>query len=206
MGYLFKIGPNLFQIENHIAAGGCPKVHPSLKDLATKVDSSDTDTTPLVTACYLGQLTVVQRMIEVWGAEIESRSFLSITGEIASKMGLNNQSPGLIDVTPLFAAALNNRTDFVRYLVGKRADVSARTSTRNPDQFGGLTSLHGALLHDASRNHSDQLDIIRILLDAVRPPFLRMALHPGCLAAYPSIKIISSSSSKVSVISKPSLF
>jgi len=179
----------MIQIENHIATGDCLKVHHSLKDLATKVDSSDTNTTPLVMACYLGQLIVVQRMIEVWGAEIESRSFLSITGEIASKMGLNNQSPGLIDVTPLFAAALNNRTDFVRYLVGKRADVSARTSTRNPDQFGGLTSLHGALLHDASRNHSDQLDIIRILLDAgADPSALSLDGTPpwmfGCLSFY----------------------
>ena len=75
-------------------------------------------------------------MIEVWRADIESRSSLSITEDISTWMGLAlTYSTDLKGVTPLLAAALNNKIEFVRYLIDKGADVSARTSTIHRGPF-----------------------------------------------------------------------
>jgi len=180
----------MIEIENHIAAEDCPKVHPPLKDLATNVALRCFKTSPLVMACYQGALTVVQRMIEVWGADVEATSFVPIDAESASWMGLNIESTGLMDVTPLFAASLNNRTEFVRYLIGKGANVSARSSTIKTGPFRGLTPLHGALLHGRLPDERlDQIDTIRILLDSgANPSALSSDGTPtwmfGCISFY----------------------
>jgi len=181
----------MIQIENHIAAGDCPKVHPPLKDLATRVVylKSFTNITGPLVINHMGDLRIVKRMFEVWGADIESRSSLSFTREIATWMGLYF-SRDLKDVTPLFAAALNNNTTFVRYLVDKGADVSATTSALNSGPFGGLTPLHGALLHGRLVHQlSDQVDVVRILLEAgADPSALSSNGTPtwmcGCLSNY----------------------
>jgi len=182
----------MIKIENHIAAGNCPKVHLPLKDLATGVVLSNSNTSPFLWQCYMGELlTVVKRMIEVWRADIESRSSLSITEDISTWMGLDlTYSTDLKGVTPLLAAALNNKIELVRYLIDKGADVSARTSTINRGPFSGLTPLHAALLHGRLvYNRSDQIEIIRILLEAgADPSALSSNGTPtwmfGCLSFY----------------------
>ncbi len=161
---------DMIQIENHIAAGDCPKVHPPLKDLATTAGCAYSPT-PLVIASHEGYLTVVQRMIEVWGVDIEFRSSIRITGDIASCMGFGSISTELKGVTPLFVAAFNNQTACVRYLVGKGADVTAKTWTYL-SPIGGLTPLHGALLPHGNLVHtrSEQMEVIRILLESGADP------------------------------------
>lgn len=189
-------------IESHILSQDCPKAHPPLKELATTPaayiysNGFFNITSPLLYACYGGNLAVVQRFIEVWEVDIEARSSLYITREIAGWMGLplkrTQQNTSLENVTPLFAAALNNNTEIVRYLVSKGADVSATTSTSNPGPFGGLTPLHGALLHGRLvHNRSDQIDVIRILLENdADPSALSSNGTPtwmfGCLSFYKS--------------------
>jgi len=158
-------------IENHISAGDCPNFHPSLKYLAVDVGSSyaNTPSSPLLMASYMGDLSVVQRMVEVWGADIEKPAFIFIPQ--FSESWKEYQGEGLLKVTPLFTAALNNQLEIVRYLVWKGADVSARTSPINPYPIGVLTPLHGTLLRYRKANEiSDQLDIIRILLESGADP------------------------------------
>jgi len=77
-------------------------------------------------------------------------------------------------VTPLFAAALKNDVKLVRYLIGKGANVSSRTSTENKNPFSGITPLHAALLtityiNSNSAEEADswnQTEVIRILLES----------------------------------------
>jgi len=188
-------------IESHVLAGDCPEAHLSLKDLAATqarynaLNGHYNISSPLLNACCEGDLAVVQRFIEVWEADIEeARSFLSITYRLEDWMGLPIESippyPFLEDVTPLFAAALNNNAKIVRYLVGKGADVSATTLKSDPYPFGGLTPLHGALLRGRLvKTRSDQIDVIRILLEfGADPSALSTNGTPtwmfGCLSFY----------------------
>ncbi len=106
------------EIQEHVLAGTC--THPPLKDLRLHgtTDGPLDGSTPLLLACAEGHLDSVIRIVEDWRADVQ---------EVATYYNLDGKKIGL--VAPLFVAALKGRTDIVRYLILKQADVSARTST-----------------------------------------------------------------------------
>ena len=157
-------------IERHVSSGTCPnRAHHSFKDLMRRDGGLDYYTTPLLHACMEGCFLGVQRFIEVWRVDVDAAASLFFYPSSVKRIGL--ETDRLHGVTPLCAAALKNDVELVRYLVGKGANVSARTSTDNKGPFAGITPLHAALLHLAYGFKSkeakslDQTDIIRILLE-----------------------------------------
>ena len=64
---------DMIQIENHISAGTCPNIHPPVRDLAKAKGGLRIC---LLRACdeAQGYLGSVKKIIEVWGADVNSTS------------------------------------------------------------------------------------------------------------------------------------
>ena len=165
------IGEDMIQIENHILAGNCPKVHPPLKVIAKEKGGLGTF---LLRACENGYLEGVKKIVEVWGVDINVTATHSLNPHDAACIGMN--VPRLLGATPLFVAALENHIEVIRYLVTKGADVSAKTSVKNEGPFAGITPLHGALLCNYERNgisvdiRLKYVETIRVLLESGANP------------------------------------
>jgi len=159
-------------VEGHVSSGNCQIcAHHSFKLLKRDKDFGLNTPLFLLGACMNGYFKSVQRMIEVWRVDVDATENLSLHPMYASQIGLGTD--GLHGVTPLFVAALKNDVKLVRYLVGKGANVSTRTSTDNKGLFSGITPLHAALLnleHGSERQSKEvrslnQTDVIRFLLE-----------------------------------------
>jgi len=164
---------HLIQIEQHISAGTCPNVHPPLKDLAKEKGGLNTC---LLHVCNeaQGYIGSVKKLLEVWGADVNSTSTHFLDARRSTCLALTVDR--LYEVTPLFVASLKNDVELVRYLVSKGADLSARSSIKNKGPFAGITPLHGALLFDFERTGSTvvkrlkNVETIRVLLESGADP------------------------------------
>jgi len=139
---------NMIGLDAHVLCGiDCQnRAHLSFNDLTKRqmTDGNLGHSTPLLDACIKGDFEGVKRMIEVWRLDVEAAATIFINFSPASLIEFN--ADRLQGVTPLFVAALKNDVELVRYLVGKGANVSSRTSTDNRRTFCGITPLHAALL------------------------------------------------------------
>lgn len=120
-------------IEKHISTNSqCH--HPPLKDII--LHGRFEGTTLLHIACHYGNPDYVKRMVEKWGMDME-----------ATAVYYSNRFHHGRDIrsaTPLYVAAHSRHLAVVKYLVGKQADVSSRTSYVDWKE-GGRSPLQGAL-------------------------------------------------------------
>jgi len=159
---------HVHQIEEHVAASNSNCPHPPLKDIV--FNDLAVGATPLLLACYYGDLDSVERIVEHWKVDVN----LAATYYIEP---FNDQFlfSKIEKATPLFVAAVNSHPDIVRFLVRKGADVSAKTSDQEEFVYNGLTPLYGALCDDECyyprcRSHAQECeersDIVRFLLES----------------------------------------
>jgi len=78
------------EIEDHYISSGNSCHHPPIKDLVFNEGS-----TPLILACFHGDLEVVKHIVEDWGVNVEATGFY-FKNEIARKIK---------SASPLFVAA-----------------------------------------------------------------------------------------------------
>jgi len=159
------------EIEMHAVAlnGHCP--HPPLKELIFKGVLKGS--TPLILACHCGDFDSVEHIIEHWGADVNEAAVY-----FTDPLDCYNRQQYSIKIesaTPLFVAASNGHTKIVRYLIGKGADVSARTHSIDRTCYDGLTPLYGAvsglcfgnnILIYLKRMKEENASIVRLLLES----------------------------------------
>jgi len=138
------------EIENHISSSSC--LHPPLKDIVLHgtLDGS----TPLILACEQGDLDSVQHIVDVWGADVRAAATFYYRGE------------KIEEASPIFVAALKHHVDIVRYLISKRADVSAITSTKGNRKYAGITPLQVALASQHTEDETRKDFCVKLLLEA----------------------------------------
>jgi len=162
------------EIEMHAVALSVDCPHPPLKELIFK--GSLIGSTPLILACHCGDFDSVKRIIEHWGAEVnEAAIYLTNPVFPVDFYLLQEYYIKIETATPLFIAASNGHTKIVRYLIEKRADVSARTRSRIMKCYDGLTPLYGAVcelctvennLIYKNRMKEESASIVRLLLES----------------------------------------
>lgn len=142
----------MHRIEDHISMETCCP-HPMLKDLVLtgKLEGS----TPLLLACYGGYLNAVKLAVEMWGADVNSPAVFYVYP------GADNKS--ISGASPLHAAALRGHLEITKYLVGKGANISAKTSC-------GLTPLHAACDGYYRDDGYQQKAIVSFLLESGADP------------------------------------
>lgn len=157
---------HLTEIEEHVAARSSDCPHSPLKDLSFDDDSMK-GTTPLLMACYYGELASVKRIVECWGVDVNLAATYHFHRPFYNHSKIKKASP-------LFVAASACYLDIVRYLVGKGAVVSAKTSDETDSFFNGLSPLYGAFLIERIRRPREQspaerleerASIVRVLLE-----------------------------------------
>ncbi len=167
----------LTELEKICTGPSCPSHdHPSLKELVLKAPNEGT--TPLLIAVHFGDMKLVQRIVESWGADVGAAGSINLNQFSVRR----TSSPStflklqLVGVTPLFIAALNKNSQIVRYLVAKGADVSAGVLPSTEvikDRLSGLSPLHAAFYSEdvyAPKSSEQQLDIIRFLVASGADP------------------------------------
>jgi len=153
----------LEDIEVHISTNNCNCHHPSLKDLV--FGGRLNGTTPLLLACHYGDVDWVKRIIERWGVSVNA------TGTYFFYPLNPRHDPEIARATPLFVAASNGHAYIVKFLVGKGADVSSKTSSENFfDYYDGMTPLYGALINQPYDRIAEVSGIVRVLLEAKANP------------------------------------
>jgi len=164
-------------IESHFSAPG-----PPLNKL--KMEGMYGGSTPLLLAAAHGDLVVVKRITENWRINVNA------TAQYHTQLDDAN-SPNQARVyqirgaAPLFVAAVNGHEAIVRYLVGKRANISAITKSSYGEKYAGMSPLYGAL--DLIDRHEDSLRggcIARPLRDkktAVVRLLLELGANPSVL-------------------------
>ena len=90
-----------------------------------------------------GDLEAVKYIIERW--EVDVQAYATYIAYYPWPEIFTNIEK-VRGATPLFVAASRGYPEIVRYLIGKRADVSVKTSTESEGLFAGLTPLHGAII------------------------------------------------------------
>jgi len=171
-------------VEEHVLSGTSQnKAHHSSDNLKKIRDGNLRyySTPCLLNACMKGNFGDVQYMIEVWRVDVAAAATLILPTFFARNIEIVTRrlatTGKLHGVTPLFVAVLINDVKLVRYLVGKGANVSSRTSTANKSPFSGITPLQAALLpvtcstsNSREADSSNQTEIIRILLESGADP------------------------------------
>jgi len=170
---------HLTAIEEHVAAN-CPNCpHPPLKDIFF-TDDSIKGTTPLLMACYYGEIASVKRIVESWGVDVNLAAAYYF-----DRLSFYGYSK-IEKASALFVAASACKLDIVRYLVGRGAIVSAKTSDEADSYFDGLTPLYGAFLDCRTPRRREQSRaegleersaIVRVLLECGADPSTE-AFHP----------------------------
>jgi len=156
----------LEEIEQHITTSNqCD--HSPLKDLVLY------GTTPLILACWYGDLNRVKHIIGNWGVDFQAagiyyHAFPNFPGQFICRR--------IESATPLFVAALNGHLEIGKYLVGLGANLSSKTSAEKHRHHDGLTPLHGAMQHQSF--HPESLAIVRFLLESGADPSALPS--PGC--------------------------
>jgi len=160
------------QIEEHVAANSSDCPHPPLKDML--FNGSIKGSSPLLLACYYGQLDSVERIVEHWTVDVN----LAATYYI-DPFNDELSSCKIEKATPLFVAAAKGNDEVVRYLVKKGASVSARTSDQDDPLYDGLTPLFGALSDDEcylpqfsyiDMEREERSEVARFLLESGADP------------------------------------
>ncbi len=134
--------------------------------------------THLLNACDKGDMETVIQLVEVWGVNVKATATFfpwAGAGDNGVDLQVEYVNPHFIvevpwtgellevlDATPLFVAAFRGHLNIVRYLVGKGADVSAKTSIRYINIFAALTPLQGSVA--AEEPTLEQVEIVRFLL------------------------------------------
>jgi len=131
---------DLEKIEKHLSTDTTCQ-HPPLKELV--LTGPLDGCTPLLMACSKGELSAVRHIIEVWKVDVHAAATYIFSSPNMVTQFIGNLIKGC---TPLFVAASESHSKIAQYLIDKGADVSARTSADNKDQFAGLTPLHGSVL------------------------------------------------------------
>ena len=109
----------LEEIEKHVTSSQC--YHPPLKDLI--LHGPLDGTTPLLLACFFGDLDFVKHIVENWHADTEAAAvYYSKPHDLCRKIGV---------ATPIFVAAQNRHYAIVKYLVGKGANVNGKGTILN---------------------------------------------------------------------------
>jgi len=121
-------------------------------------------TTPLLLACWYGDLNRVKHIIENWGVNFQAAGVYYDAFPCAGKFICRR----IESATPLFVAAFNGHLDIVKYLVGLGADLSSKTSAEKYWYHDGLAPLHGAMQHQSL--HPESFAIIRFLLESGADP------------------------------------
>jgi len=107
---------HLLKLEEHVAANSPDCPHPPLKD--SFFNYPIRGSSPLLLACYYGELASVERIVEHWKVDVNEAAiyyFDPFKKELVPCY--------LGKVTPLFAAAIKDHDDVVRYLVEKGASL-----------------------------------------------------------------------------------
>jgi len=136
---------DLKAIEDHVSSRTKCHHPPYLKDLhltGCLIES------PLLKACWHGDLDAVRRIVERWGVDIQATSIASL---IYFEESLENgwlrikttNTLFKVKVTPLFIAVIEGHSKIVNYLIDKGADVSARATLKSGDLAVDSTPLHG---------------------------------------------------------------
>jgi len=102
----------------------------------------------LFKACGKGDLEAVTRLVESDGVDVKATATYGT----------------VLDASPLFVAAFKGHYEIVRYLVGKGADIFAKTSEQSDLFIDELTPLYGAVASTVSTRQQDA--IVRFLLEA----------------------------------------
>ncbi len=127
----------LKQIEHHAtSASDCP--HPSLKELTLyAIPDRLKGTMPLLLACLQGELDSVKYIVESWGSDVNVNDSIS---------SISRFQVDFKCATPLFVAAYSGNDQIVRYLLGKGADLFAKsTITKFNCESDILAPLYGAV-------------------------------------------------------------
>jgi len=164
----------LTEIEEHVAANNLDCPHPPLKDLVFDGNFIN-GSTPLLMACYFGELASVKRIVEGWGVDA-NQSAVYYFNPYKSPYQYDSRF-GKALATPLFVAASRGHLDVVRYLVDQAgADVSAKTVNEANADYNGLSPLYGAVLENSSlhphaaEDPGDRSPIVRLLLESGADP------------------------------------
>lgn len=121
----------LEKLERHLLKGTCAFQHPALKDLVLTEKSRGS--TPLLAAIDRKEFEAVRHIVERWGADV-------------NQFGVYNPAEQIsFGVSPFIMAAFRKSESILRYLVAKKADVSALTRNCSADEHNGLTALQAAI-------------------------------------------------------------
>lgn len=122
---------HVLKIEEHVATNSSDCPHLPLKDIFFNKPIRGSSS-PLLLACYYGELASVERIVEHWKVDVNQAAiyYFDPSKEESFSFCLGK-------VTPLFVAADNGHDDVVRYLVGKGASLPDETS----DEEGLLKAL-----------------------------------------------------------------
>jgi len=132
---------HLNKIETHLSSASCHCSQLSLKDFVFG-EGPIRGTTPLILACKNGELGLVKHLIEIWRVNVNATAKYFMTKKLSKlKMEIEKASP-------LFVASVHGHNHIVRYLLGKGAEVSVKTSNENLSRFDGLTPLYGAVSYN----------------------------------------------------------
>lgn len=149
------------EIESHINTATTCR-HSLLKNLKVKGLEKYQKSTPLLMTCSDGNLEAVKQIVKGWGVNVSKAAAHTIEGQIVD------------GVTPLFVAALHCHIEIVRYLVGKGAQVSTRTTLATTPEYVGLycgaTPLHAAVRCHRYFNPEGRALTIRFLLECGADP------------------------------------
>jgi len=146
-------------IEEHISTGECH--HPPLKEVV--FHGSLDGTTPLLLACYYGDLDCVKRLVDIWLVDVNAPAVYY--DDISNHYFCKNSSH-FKSATPLFVATFSGHAAIVRYLLEKGADVSSKTCSDSNTYYDGLTPLHGALRNPYRKYKKSPVvtSLVRLLL------------------------------------------
>lgn len=115
----------------------------------------------------------MKHIVESWGMDVRASATYNFAYHLYHDDEPLDEYPisiVRIQATPLFVAALNEHQSIVRYLVGKGADLTIKTSGLDGDNsLVNLTPLNGAfknLQHSKGMSRQNLISIIRFLLQS----------------------------------------
>jgi len=138
---------HLKEIEEHVKSNRTDCPHLPLKYLVFHDNSPIKGSTPLLMACFYGELASVKRIVEYWGVDVNLPSIYYFD-PFQNVFNDNSIFIKIEKATPLFVSANMGHLDIVQYLVDHAgADVFAKTANEANADYDGLTPLYGAVTH-----------------------------------------------------------
>ena len=127
----------------------------------------------MILACINGNLKTAKHLVEKWGVGVNDTTVFYKDGDIKIK-----------GASPVFVAAKNRHFKIVEYLIGKGADLSLKTISRN-QFYHNLTPLHEALRRHPNGSYFYCPDAESKEVETIVIPLVRLMLENG--ASVPSI-------------------